>query len=221
MLALVPAFNEEDVVALTVEALNAAVAGVEIFVIDDGSTDATAAEAEKAGAVVIRMKSNLGKGGAVNAAFAHLAPEDEDVLLLIDADLGATAAEADKITGPVLDDEADMAVAGFGKAQKKGGFGLVKGLASWGIRRLGGRDVSTPLSGQRVLRARVFRDVAGLEGGYGMEVGLTIDVLRKGYRVVEVPTSMSHRESGRDIAGFRHRGGQFIAVAWALVKRVR
>lgn len=206
--------------ARTVEALHAAVAGVEIFVIDDGSTDATVAEAEQAGAVVISMQSNLGKGGAVNAAFTHLAPEDDDVLLLIDADLGATAAEADKIAQPVLEHEADMAIAGFGKAQKKGGFGLVKGLARWGIRRLGGRYVSTPLSGQRVLRARVFRDVGGLEGGYGMEVGLTIDVLRKGYRVVEVPTSMSHRESGRDIAGFSHRGGQFLAVAAALAKRV-
>jgi len=207
-------------VAPTVEALNAAVAGVEIFVVDDGSTDATAAEARKAGAEVISMKSNLGKGGALNAAFAHLAPGDEDILLLIDADLGATAAQARKVARPVIENEADMAIAGFGPARKNGGFGLVKGLAHWGIRRLGGKDVGTPLSGQRVLRAKVFRDVGGLEGGYGMEVGLTIDVLRKGYRVVEVPTDMSHRESGRDLAGFRHRGKQFLAVAGALVKRV-
>lgn len=188
--------------------------------VDDGSTDATAVLARKAGAAVISMKSNLGKGGALNAAFAQLAPGDEDVLLLIDADLGATAAQARDIVAPVVDDEADMSIAGFGKAQKKGGFGLVKGLAHWGILRLGGKDVDTPLSGQRALRAKVFREAGGLDGGYGMEVGLTIDVLRKGYRVLEVPTSMSHRESGRDIAGFRHRGKQFIAVAWAIVKRV-
>lgn len=220
LIALVPAFNEEAAIGATVAGLIGAIAGVEVVVVDDGSRDATASTAESAGATVMAMGKNLGKGGAVNEAFRRLDPADEDILLFIDADLGATSREASKLLVPLLARRADMVVAAFGKPKKKGGFGLVKGLARWGIKRLGGIEVKSPLSGQRALRAGLFLAVGGLAPGYGMETGLTIDALRHGFKVLEVDTAMSHNETERDIAGFSHRGRQFLAVLKVLAIRI-
>lgn len=220
IVALVPAFNEQDRITRTVEGLLRAVEGVEVVVVDDGSDDDTVLLATAAGASIISLGRNLGKGDAVNEAFARLNPADDDILLLIDADLEETATEAAKLIGPLLDGAADMVIAVFGKPRKKGGFGLVKGLARWGIRLFGGLEVRAPLSGQRALRAGLLRAVGGFDPGYGMETGLTIDALRRGFKVIEVRTDMTHNETGRDIAGFKHRGRQFLAVARVLIVRL-
>jgi hypothetical protein len=53
-----------------------------------------------------------------------------------------------------------------------------------------------------------------------MEVAMTVDALRAGLRVVEVPTTMSHRETGRDLAGFLHRGKQFRDILAAIARRI-
>lgn len=219
VIALVPAFNEEATIEATVDGLIGAIDGVEVVVVDDGSRDRTAAKATAAGATVLAISKNLGKGGAVNEAFLRLNPADEDIVLFIDADLGATSKEASKLIAPLIVGRADMVIAAFGKPKKKGGFGLVKGLARWGIKRLGGLEVKSPLSGQRALKAGLWRAVGGMAPGYGMETGLTIDVLRRGFKVLEVDTAMSHNETGRDIAGFSHRGRQFLAVLKVLAIR--
>jgi hypothetical protein len=95
---------------------------------------------------------------------------------------------------------------------------LVKGLGRWGILHFTKVAMSEPLSGQRAVRAELL-DGIKLENGYGLEVGLTIDILRKGCKVVEVPVKMTHRETGRDLAGFKHRGKQFLHIFTVIFKR--
>jgi glycosyltransferase involved in cell wall biosynthesis len=219
MVALIPAFNEEERIVGTIEGLRSTIPDIEIFVVDDGSMDNTTSRARAAGAHVLEMPRNMGKGNALNAAFRDVRFNDEDYLLLIDADLGATSSEAAALLEPVLNRSAEMTVARF-RTRGKGGFGLAKGLGRWGIRRLGGGyEATAPLSGQRVLRAGLFRDIGGLESGYGMEVGLSIDVLRRGGRIMEIEVDMSDNETGRDLAGWRHRGKQFRQIAWVIAKK--
>lgn len=218
VIALVPALNEESRIASTIQGLYGAVPRIEVVVVDDGSTDETGVRARAAGAIVKRMPRNMGKGNALNEAFRALDLDDQDYLLFIDADLGATSGEAANLLSPITAGEAEMTVASF-QARTKGGFGLATGLARWGIRRLSGFEATTPLSGQRAMRVGLFRAVGGLESGYGMEVGLTIDVLRCGGRIREVAVEMSHNETGRDLAGWRHRGNQFQQIARVLFKK--
>lgn len=220
LVALVPALNEEDTVETTVNGLIDSIEGVEVYLIDDGSTDDTVGRAKSAGAEIISMPGNIGKGSAVNTAFNQINLADEDILILIDADLGRTSIEAVKLVGPVIEGKTDMTIAVFLGPKSPGGFGLVKGLARWGIKRFGTLDPKAPLSGQRAMKAGLFRAAGGLEPGFGMETGLTIDVLRQGFSVTEIDTNMGHKETGRDIAGFIHRGSQFVAVAIAIAKRV-
>lgn len=217
VVALVPAKDRADSVAATVAALRSIDAVDRILVIDDGSTDATAAQARSAGADVLRLDVNRGKGGAVAAGVA--ATPDADVYLLIDADVTATAAVADRLLVPVLDDDADLVIGVLPIAGRRGGFGLVRRLAAAGIRRASGLDVRAPLSGQRAVRATLLREQLGAER-FGLEVAMTIDAARRGARVLEVDVPMDHRHTGRSLAGFGHRARQGVDIVRALVPRL-
>lgn len=220
---VIPAFNEAPSITSAVRSVQAALAAIpgcdlEIIVVDDGSRDGTAEAAERAGVgvTVIRQERNRGKGAALNAG---LSAARGDILMMLDADLGESAGECDRLLQPVVAGEADMTLAQFPARPGGGGFGLALRLARWGVRRLTGRCLSAPLSGQRAFTRAVWERVGSVAPGYGAETGLDVDVLRAGFRLVEVPTSMSHKATGRDWAGFRHRGRQCAAIARTLLAR--
>jgi glycosyltransferase involved in cell wall biosynthesis len=215
VVAVVPAHDEESRVAATVAALRSISAISEIVVVDDGSSDGTARRARDAGARVLRLARNRGKAAAVAAG---IRATDAQVVLLCDADLGASAAELAALLEPVLSGGADMAVAAPPATNGPSGFGLVERFARWGIERSAGRRTDRPLSGQRALRRDVLQGVR-LARGFGVEVGLTIDVVRAGGRVVEIPCHITHARTGRTPAGFAHRARQGVAVARALARR--
>lgn len=215
---LIPAYNEAERIGQTVAAAKRIEGVCAVYVVDDASTDDTVAIAASSGAELIKNQTNLGKGGSLNRALAKL---DFDVVLLLDGDLSSSAKEGEKLLLPILRGEADMAIADFPKPKKKGGFGLVKGTARWGIAKLTGRFFDEPLSGQRAIRKEVLQATGLLEGGFGVETALTIDALKKGFRVVEIPVNMSHAETGRDVLGFIHRGRQFLDVLKVIIKRLR
>jgi len=218
--AVIPAYREAERIGDTVRELHAALARLpdgpaEVLVVDDGSPDDTAAVAEAAGARVIRLPRNRGKGAALAAG---LAAARGRFLLLLDADTGATAPEALKLLAPVLAGEADMTVATF-PPQPGGGFGFVRRLAAWGLTRGGAPSMAAPLSGQRALSRAAWERLGRLAPGFGVEMGLNLDAARLGLRVCEVPTLMAHRVTFRDAAGFRHRARQFRDVLRAILAR--
>ncbi|MFZ5652276.1 MAG: glycosyltransferase family 2 protein [Bacillota bacterium] len=210
---LIPAYNEEDVIRGTVNAAWAIRGVKQVIVVDDGSGDRTAEAAGKSGAQVVVIGRNLGKGGALTAGARHA---DGEVVLLIDADLGQSASQAEMLSYPVIRGEADMTVAVFPPARKKAGFGLVKGLARAGIRHFTGIEMEAPLSGQRAMRRDLLLKLLPLAGGYGVEVDLTVRAVIMGCRIKEVPVNMSHRATGRDLSSFIHRGRQLSHVALTL-----
>jgi len=217
VVALIPAYNEEKNITATITALLTIPQVVEIVVVDDASSDQTAELAASAGARVLKMPVNGGKGAALNFGIEHL-KAGTDIIMLLDGDLGSSAKEAGLLLAPVLKGEADMTIAKFPPPTTKGGFGLVKGLASKGIKFYTGLDMHSPLSGQRVVTRKALEGLLPFASGYGVEVALTIRAARKGYRVLEVPVRMTHAETGRDLKGFLHRGRQFLHVAWVLAK---
>jgi glycosyltransferase involved in cell wall biosynthesis len=217
--ALIPALNEADRIQSTICALRAASADRplrEILVVDDGSTDNTAALAEAAGADAVIRQPNGGKGAALNLAFESSSGE---ILLLLDADLGDSAGQALALLEPLLADEADMAIATFPVVPGRGGgMGFVVRLARWGIRRLTGRTLAAPLSGQRAVRRQVLERLNGFAPGWGIEIDLTVRALWAGYRVTEVPLQMTHRVTGRAPADVLHRVRQFLDAARTLAR---
>lgn len=215
--AVVPTYNEEDTIRQTVTSLRAVEGVQRVVVVDDASSDGSAAAAMEAGADVVINGTNLGKGGSLNRVLAGL---DFEVLLLIDGDLGDHASQARKVLAPVLSGESDLAIAAFPGPALKGGLGLAQGTARAGIKLLTGLDMSSPLSGQRAMRREVFEAVRPFREGFGVETAMTIDAHRAGFRITEVHTEMGHKETGRDLRGFVHRGKQFLDIIRALASRV-
>lgn len=222
MAAIVAARNEADRVGETVRALREAVPGARVWVADDASTDGTAEAAMLAGAEVVRRGRSHGKGGNVSAAAeAALSVEPAPrIVLLCDGDLGASAARLTPLVAAVERDECDLAVAAFSR-RLGGGFGLALGFAGWAIRRLCGVETQAPISGQRALRVDALRATLPFAQGYGMEIGMTVDAVRAGYRLREYELDLEHRATGRDFNGFLHRAGQLRDFALVFFARWR
>ena len=216
VVALVAARNETGRIGPGVSALLPLVD--EVVVVDDGSTDATASEASAAGATVLRSRGRNGKGGALEGALRRLEPAD--VWLLADGDLGATAAGLVRLVEVVSSGGADLAIAVLPSA-RAGGFGLVKRTAAHLIRGQSGFRASEPLSGQRALTGHALEAVRPLAGGFGVETAMTIDAVRAGLRVVEIPIEgLEHRATYRTPRGFLHRGRQGWDIAKAVLPRI-
>jgi glycosyltransferase involved in cell wall biosynthesis len=220
--ALIPAYNEADRIGETLQAVLKLDIVDQIVVIDDGSTDGTTAVVKDYPVELIKLDRNRGKGGALNAGWQRYRSE---IYLLLDADLKSSAIYAQDLLAPVLEKAADMTIANFAVNQTGGagkmGFGTAKLIARYGIWCLTGHKFASPLSGQRAVRREVLEDCGGFASGFGVEAALTIRALRLGYRVVEVDLPMTHRATGRNLAGFCHRGRQLAAVVRELYKAWR
>ena len=218
---VIAAHDEADRIGATVAAVRDAFPGAAVVVADDGSSDATAAVARAAGARVARLERRTGKGGAASRGAALALEGDPELILLCDADLAASAARLAPLLDAVRSGEADLAVAVFAR-KVGGGFGVAVGFAHWAIRNLIGLDLRAPISGQRAMRADVLRAVTPFAPRFGMEIGMTVDAARAGYRVGEVEVDLEHRATGRTWRGFVHRFRQLrdFAGVWA-ARRLR
>src|SRR5690606_33005781 len=165
---LIPAFDEQLTIAAVVRTAVASGLGP-VIVIDDGSRDATAAVAADAGAEVVRLAVNRGKGGALAAGARHV---ENEFVVLLDADLvGLGTHHIVALADPVLSGSADMSRGVF-----KGGR-LTTTLAQL---------MAPQLNGQRCLRREALLGVPGLaESRYGVEVVITRHGLDRGWRLVE------------------------------------
>jgi len=193
---LIAARDEEERIGRTIAALREAFPDTAIVVADDGSRDGTVTVAAAAGARVVALPRR-GKGQALTLAEREC---PEGPLVLCDADLVGDLR-------PLAETDADLAVARFAR-RAGGGLGLAKGVARVLVELRGGRRVAEPLSGQRALSARARGALFPVAAGFGVETRMTIDALHAGLDVREVEIDLAHRATGRDLAGFVHRGRQ-------------
>jgi glycosyltransferase involved in cell wall biosynthesis len=230
---IVTAYNEAELIGATLDAVSRAFPGARVLLADDGSTDDTPELAAARGAHVIRSERMIGKGGAATLAAREALSNaraerrgrgrdgdvgGEPVFVLCDGDLGDSAARLGALADAVERGEADLAVAAFSR-RVGGGFGVALGFAGWAIRRRCGLSTRAPISGQRAVSAATLDDVLPFAHGFGMELGMTIDAVRAGHRVVELELELEHRASGRTLAGFTHRGAQLLDFARAYLAR--
>ncbi|NLZ43615.1 MAG: glycosyltransferase family 2 protein [Clostridia bacterium] len=198
---VIPAYNEERTVARVIRAVRNSPGIFQIVVVNDGSTDRTAAVARKAGAEVIDHPENMGKGAAVATG---VAATTAGIILLLDADLvGLRPSHIQALLEPVLRDEADMTVGVFTDGRK----------ATDLSQRL------TPfLSGQRAVKREILEAVTDLKSsGFGMEVSLSRFARKENLRVFYIPLrriSQIMKEEKRGIVqGFAAR----LKMYWEII----
>jgi len=202
---IIPVFNEEEYIISTLKGIRQVKAINEIIVVDDGSKDSTYELLKKEKDIILlRNNYNRGKGHAVSLGLKHASNR---YIALADGDLGETASEFIKLTDAIENEGEAIIVGLLPAAGKKGGFGIVKSISRNGMYLLTSQMVKSVLSGQRVVPAAFLKQIE-LPGDFSLEFKITLEALRQGLKIVEVPVEMSHRETGRDIKGFWHRGVQ-------------
>jgi len=201
-IAIVPARNEEGAIGGVVREIRAFDPGLDVVVIDDGSTDGTAELAAAAGAVVLRLPFNLGIGGAVQTGFKYALDHGYDVAVRLDGDGQHDPAELPKLTGPLLRGEADIVVGSrFADPDpayrpplaRRIGIGFFAAVVSLLVRQ----KVTDTTSGFQALNGRGIRLFAADYPHDYPEVEATVMVVRHRLRLLEVPVRMREREHGR------------------------
>lgn len=214
VLAVIPVYNEEESIGETIESLRHIPIIDSIVIVNDGSTDNTEKIIMEHNVEYISFKKNRGKGYAIKKAIEEY---DFNYLVLVDGDLGKTSGEIEKLVYPVKNGEVDVTIAKFPKPLKKGGFGFVKRLAKYGVQMHTGVKLDTSLSGQRVYKKEVVEKIRYIPNRFGVEVAMTVGTLRNGFTVREVEVEMRHRETGRSLKDFIHRGKQFLNILWTII----
>lgn len=205
---LIPALDEASTVATVVRVAMTASIGP-VVVVDDGSTDDTAQVARRAGAEVVRLPANLGKGGAVAAGARTRA---ERVVVLLDADLtGLRAEHVRALAAPVVAGQADMTRGVF-----TGG--------RWST--TAAQKLAPQLNGQRALRRDALLAIPDLERSrYGVEVAISDHAAAEGWACVDVDlpgvSQVTKEEKRGVLRGIAKRARMYLEIVAQLVRPVR
>jgi glycosyltransferase involved in cell wall biosynthesis len=200
VLAIVPAFQEEAAIGPVVDAIRAFDPSLDVVVVDDGSTDATARVARERGAAVVSLPFNLGIGGAVQTGFRYALELGYERAVRLDGDGQHDPAELAKLLGPLDRDEADVVTGSrFAEGDDyRPPLGRRIGI-TWFARLvsvLTRRRVTDTTSGFQALNRKGIELFARDYPSDYPEVEATVLVHKTGLRQVEVPVRMRAREHG-------------------------
>lgn len=215
--AIIPAYNEAENILDTIESIKKIKYIKEIIVVDDGSSDNTyKIISVLEDIILLQYNKNRGKGFAIKSALPYVSSK---YVLLVDADLKQSALELGKLVNNARLNSKTMLVAVYPKPLKKGGFGLVKSLSQKGLYLLTSKKLDSILSGQRVMSTDFIKSII-IPNNFGMEFKITLEAIRNNIEIIEVPVNIRHRETGRNLRGFIHRGKQFFNILNVMIREM-
>ena len=219
--AIIPAYNEAAAIAAVVEGVRGLVATT--FVIDDGSTDATAELARAAGAEVIEQPENLGKGAAIRSGLAHVLAADFTHVLLLDGDMQHLPHEASRLIEAAASTGAD-AVLGerqFRRDEMPASRYHTNRIGSWALSSFVGVPIRDTQCGFRVFAVQVLRDLPLKARSYDIETEMLIKVRRRGGRIIGVPVTAVYGEQRSKLRPIRDTTRTcFLAVYYRYLERL-
>ena len=206
---MIPAKNESASIGDVVRALCQQYPGAEVLVVNDGSTDDTAALAEAAGARIIDHPYSMGNGAAIKSG---LRSATGDIVVFLDADGQHEPADAQRLIDPIRDGY-DLAI---GARSFESQASAARGIGNWIYRKLAsyivGHRIDDLTSGFRAMRRESARGfVSLLPNGFSAPTTTTMAFFRAGYKVRFVPISMPPRTGSSHIRLFRD-AGRFLLI---------
>jgi hypothetical protein len=201
-IAIVPAFNEEGAVGRVIDGIRAYDQGLEIVVVDDGSSDRTADVARARGAHVLRLPFNLGIGGAVQTGFRYAFENGFDLAVRLDGDGQHDPQQLDAVVAPVLCGDVDIAVGSRYLSESEGyqssaprriGIRILANTVSLLTRQ----RITDPTSGFQALNRKAITLFAADYPHDYPEVEALVLVVRHRLRLCEVPVAMRPRTTGQ------------------------
>jgi glycosyltransferase involved in cell wall biosynthesis len=186
--AIIPAFNEADVIAGLVTAARAHVA--EVVVVDDGSTDGTGARAAEAGAVTLALSGNSGKGTALRHGLEFIRERGFSHVLFMDGDGQHRPEDIPRLIEAARDG-ADLVIGtrSFVKDAMPGSRHFSNTVGSRAASWLVGQEILDSQSGFRLVRLGALRGVRLRARRYEFEMEVLIKLRARGARVVHAPVT--------------------------------
>ena len=222
IVAVVPAWNEEGAIGDVVDEIRAFDPSIEVVVVDDASSDETAAVAEAHGATVLRLLFNVGIGGAVQTGFRYARDEGYETAVRLDGDGQHDASELGKLLAPIRAGEADLVIGS--RFVDPGGRYRPPFARRMGIRvfarlvsLLGGQKVTDTTSGFVALSRRGIELFATEYPHDYPEVEATLVALRSGLRLEQVQVDMRERQAGSSSITFVQSLYYIVKVMLALL----
>jgi glycosyltransferase involved in cell wall biosynthesis len=204
-IAIVPAFNEEATVGSVIDEIHALDPGFEVVVVDDGSSDRTAAVAAEHGAHVLKLPFNLGIGGAMQTGYRYAWENGFDLAVQIDGDGQHDPTELLQLVEPVLEGRVDMAVGTRFAGKESYRPPLLRRLAIGFFARtislLVRQRVTDTTSGFRAVNRRGIALFARDYPHDYPEVEATVMVVKHRLQLCEVAVHMRERRAGRSSIG--------------------
>lgn len=201
VLVIIPAFNEEKSIIGVLDELHAELPDADIVVINDCSRDNTAHIVRKKGIPCLDMPFNMGYSAAVQCGFKYAALKGYDFVVQFDGDGQHIAAEAKKLLDTIQQTKADVVI-GSRFLQSSGyhhplfrriGTAIFRTM----IKMACNYTISDPTSGMQVLSKRCFTELSMMNSYPEYpDANLIIELLRKGYRIKEIPVKMRSRTAG-------------------------
>jgi glycosyltransferase involved in cell wall biosynthesis len=211
ILALIPAYNESQRISTVITGTQE---HLPVLVIDDGSKDDTATQAENSGAIVLCQIPNQGKGAALRAGFRQAIDEDYEAVITLDADGQHNPAEIPKFLDAYQAANADLIIG----ARNFDEMPLVRRLAnssgqklfSWAV----GQSVQDNQSGYRLISRRLLEVLlTSDEQGFEFEVEMIVTCVQQGFKLYWVPIQTIYAGESSHINPVEH-ATNFLRVVW-------
>lgn len=224
---IMTAYNEEAALATLLPLVPRRVDGhdMKIIVVDDGSTDATAAVAASHGCSVVRSETNQGKGASLRLGIAQLRDRTFDGVIFMDADGQHDPAHIPQLIKPILDDTADMVVgsryiASGARGKTPWNRYLVRSVTVVVLNRILGTDITDPYSGYRVMNPSMLACLELTGDRYESELEMLFCANRADMRVVERPIRKIYNGATSKMSARRGRILGRVEVVWGYAKTI-
>ena len=221
VVAIVPAFNEARSIADVVSGLHGIVSHV--LIVDDGSTDQTAARARAAGAEVLTRGRNTGKGSAIRAGLAHVMTRPFTHVLLLDGDMQHRPREASRLLDAAQRTGADLVLGerAFSREEMPAARYHANRIGSRVLSWFVGAPVQDTQCGFRVCRLDALRDLPLRARGYEIETEMLVKLRRRGARLASVPITAVYAAERSKLRPVRDTTRTcFLAVYYQFLERI-
>ena len=189
----IPAYNEEKNIAKIIVGLKKV--ADQIIVCDDGSTDSTSIIAESLGAIIIKHPKNLGYGSAIRSIFLKAREINSEILVTIDSDGQHKIEDVEKVVKPVIDGRADISIGSRfldkddnAPKYRKLGINIITKVTNSSL----SEKITDSQSGFRAYSKKVLEKLNLSEKGMGISTEILIKSNKYGFRIGEVPISISY-----------------------------
>lgn len=218
--AVIPSLNVEQTIAEVIASVSQFIPMNDIIVIDDGSQDRTAANAQEQGVIFLQNKTNQGKGASLKKGFRHAIQNHYDAVLTLDADLQHDPLEIPKFLDCYFQSQADLIL-----GDRTGDFSHMpldrqfsNKMTSLIISALTGTRVRDSQTGYRMIKTEVLSKISLISNRYETESELLVKALLHGYRIAHVPIKTIYNNQQSHIHRFRDTLRFLKIVGQSLIK---